>query len=62
MKRSLVGYSLWGCKEADTTERPTQLFILGHREKGALETEKNHKGGFGYEKGRRGGRQKRLQF
>ena len=21
-RRSLVGYSLWGCKESDTTERP----------------------------------------
>ena len=28
--------------EWDTTERPTQLFILGHREKGALETEKKN--------------------
>ena len=26
-QRSLAGYSLWGCKELDTTERLTRTFI-----------------------------------
>ena len=29
MDRSLIGYSLWGCKESDTTER--LLYRLGHQ-------------------------------
>ena len=33
-QRSLVGYSLWGGKESDTTEQPTQSVtcIVQHRE------------------------------
>ena len=30
-KRSLVGYSPWGCKESDTTERLHFHFILIHK-------------------------------
>ena len=29
-QRSLVGYSLWGCKESDTAERLT-LWLLSHQ-------------------------------
>ena len=27
-QRSLVGYSLWGCKESDTTEQLTLLLLV----------------------------------
>ena len=29
-QRDLAGYSLWGCKESDTTERLTHVFPLSH--------------------------------
>ena len=29
-QKSLVGYSLWGCKESDTAERLT-LWLLSHQ-------------------------------
>ena len=28
-QRSLAGYSPWGHKESDTTERPTHMYLLG---------------------------------
>jgi len=31
MDRSLAGYSLWGCKESDTTEQLTLLLTLAKR-------------------------------
>ena len=31
MDRSLAGYSLWGCKESDTTEQLTLLLTLTKR-------------------------------
>ena len=29
-QRSLVGYSLWGCKESDTPERLTTQYVYIH--------------------------------
>ena len=30
-QRSLVGYSLWGCKESDTTELVMMIYDIVHR-------------------------------
>ena len=53
-----MGYNPRGShREWDTTERLTQFFILGLREKGAYETrKKNTKEDSGMRRRRRGGR------